>query len=309
MFMRIAPFVFVLLWSSGWIFAAAAAPYSDPLTFLAARYAFAAAALALLVPALGRRWPDNPRLWMHGLASGVLLHAIYLGGVWWAIDKGLPTPISGLIAAVQPLLTAVLAVSLIGERLNRLQWLGLSLGLAGLTLGLAPKFAGLSSGADLSTLVVINIAAMVSVTLGTLYQKRFLAGGDLMSVVMMQYLGAFIATAPAAFLLESLEIRWTVETIAAMAWSVIALSIGAVGLLLLMIRHGAVSRVASLIYLIPPTVALQSYLFFGETLLPIQLLGMGVTVLGVYLVNRTGATRGDAPISVGVRPFRNPGPD
>lgn len=174
MLLRLAPALFVLIWSTGWISAQAAAPYAEPLSFLAIRFALAALALAAILAATGRPIPRRPALWAHGLASGALLHAIYLGGVWWAISEGLPTPYSGLIAALQPLMTAGLAVSLIGERLSARQWAGLGLGLAGLLIALSPRLAAVAPGAEaaLGLLIGVNAVAMVGVTLGTLYQKR-----------------------------------------------------------------------------------------------------------------------------------------
>ena len=290
MLLRLAPVLFVLIWSTGWIVARAAAPLADPLTFLAARYALAALAMALVMLAFQVPLPRDRGIWLHGLASGVLLHAIYLGGVWYVIDEGLATPLSGLIAALQPLLTAVLAVSLLHEHLTPRQWLGLLLGLLGLVIALIPKLMALEGAAleAASWLIAINILAMVSVTLGSLYQKRFLGQGDLRAIAFMQYVGAALATLPVAFLLEDMHIALTLPAAAIMAWSVLALSLGAIGLYLLLIRHGAVSRAATLIYLIPPLVALEAAILFGEALGPVQVAGMLVTVLGVYLVNRRG---------------------
>lgn len=288
MLLRLAPVLFVLIWSTGWIAARAAAPLADPLTFLAARYALAAIALFLIMLAFGVKLPRDRRLWAHGLASGVLLHAIYLGGVWYVIDEGLATPLSGLIAALQPLITAVLAVTWLAEHLTRRQWLGLALGFAGLVIALLPRLLDLEGEAFAAAtwLIIINVVAMISVTLGTLYQKRFLQGGDLRAISLIQYIGATLATLPFAYLLEEMHITINVESIAIMAWSVLGLSLAAIGLLLLLIRHGAVSRAATLIYLIPPLVALEAWMLFGEDLAPIAILGMLITVFGVYLVNR-----------------------
>ena len=288
MLLRLAPVLFVLIWSTGWISARAAAPYADPLTFLAARYALAALALVPILLAFRIKVPRAPHVWAHGLASGVLLHAIYLGGVWYVITEGLATPLSGLIAALQPLVTAVLAVTWLAEHLSRRQWAGLALGFAGLVVALLPRLLSLE-GEALTTaarLIVINVVAMVSVTLGTLYQKRFLQGGDLRAITFLQYVGATLATLPFAFFLEDMHIALTTTSVLIMAWSVFGLSLAAIGLLLLLIRHGAVSRVASLIYLVPPLVAVEAYVLFGEALSLPAVLGMLVTVLGVYLVNR-----------------------
>ena len=288
MLLRLAPVLFVLIWSTGWITARAAAPLADPLTFLVARYGFAALALALILVAFRVKLPTDRRLWIHGLVSGVFLHAIYLGGVWYVIDNGLATALSGLIAALQPLLTAVLAVTWLAERLTARQWLGLVLGFAGLLIALLPRLLSLEGEALVAGgwLIAINAAGMLSVTLGTLYQKRFLQGGDLRVISLLQYVGAMIVTLPVAWLLEDMHIALTLESALVLAWSVFGLSLAAIALLLLLIRNSAVSRVATLIYLIPPMVAVEAWLLFGETLAPLTIAGMLVTVFGVYLVNR-----------------------
>lgn len=294
MLLRLAPVLFVIIWSTGWISARGAAPYSDPLTFLTLRYTLAALALVLILLVFRIKLPSDKHIWLHGLISGVFLHAIYLGGVWYVIAQGLATPLSGLIAALQPLMTAVLAITWLGEHLSRRQWVGLTLGLAGLVIALIPNLVELEDEALTAAnwLITINIAAMISVTLGTLYQKRFLQGGDLRAITLLQYIGAITITAPAALLLEDLHYEVNLQSTLIMAWSVFGLSLAAIGLLLLLIRHGAVSRAATLIYLIPPVVAVQAWLFFGESLSPLQVGGMLITVTGVYLVNLKSHPKG-----------------
>lgn len=285
--LTLAPGLFVLIWSTGWISARFAAPYADPLTFLSVRYALAGALLAVLCVASGAVWPRGKAA-AHAALSGVLLHAIYLGGVWWAISKGLPAGISGLIAAVQPILTAFLAPRLAGETIPLRHWLGIVLGFGGILMVLGPKLAGLSGAALSSQLMPlgINVIAMISVTLGTFYQKRFIAAGDLRAVTVLQYAGALAITLPIAWLTEPMRIAWNLSMVLNMAWAVLALSIGAIGLLLMLIRQGAVSRAAALIYLVPPTVALEAFLLFGETLNGLQMVGMAVTAFGVALAVR-----------------------
>lgn len=285
--LTLAPGLFVLIWSTGWISARFAAPYADPLTFLSVRYALAGALLAVLCVASGAVWPRGKAA-AHAALSGVLLHAIYLGGVWWAISKGLPAGISGLIAAVQPILTAFLAPRLAGETIPLRHWLGIVLGFGGILMVLGPKLAGLSGAALSSQLMPlgINVVAMISVTLGTFYQKRFIAAGDLRAVTVLQYAGALAITLPIAWLTEPMRIAWNLSMVLNMAWAVLALSIGAIGLLLMLIRQGAVSRAAALIYLVPPTVALEAFLLFGETLNGLQMVGMAVTAFGVALAVR-----------------------
>ena len=287
--LRVAPAIFVLIWSTGWISARFGAPYADPLTFLAVRYALAAAVLVAIATAAGATWPRGGAIG-HAMTSGVLLHGIYLGGVWWAIRHGLPTGVSGLIAAVQPILTALLAPWLIGERISRPQWIGIGLGFVGIGLVLEPQLETLSRDTVAAVLVpmIVNVVAMISVTLGTFYQKKFIATGDLRTVTTLQYVGAFLVTLPVAWLIEDMRITWNVTVIATMAWSVLALSLGAIGLLLLLIRNGAVSRAATLIYLVPPAVAIEAFLLFGERMAPVQVVGLVVTAAGVALATRRG---------------------
>ncbi len=208
--LRIAPVLFVLIWSTGWISARFGAPYADPLTFLAIRYTLAAAVIVAFASVAGASWPRGGAVG-HAMASGVLLHGIYLGGVWWAIRHGLPTGVSGLIAAVQPILTALLAPALIGERISRLQWAGIALGFAGIALVLEPQLETVTRETMAAVVVpmVVNVVAMVSVTFGTFYQKRFIATGDLRTVTALQYVGAFLVTLPAALLLEEMRISGT----------------------------------------------------------------------------------------------------
>ena len=285
--LRLAPAIFVAIWSTGWVVARYGADYSDPFTFLVVRFALAFFAMAAIAVVFRAPWPKGKARW-HAMMSGVLLHAIYLGGVWWAIARGVPAGISGLIAAIQPILTAVLAPIVLKERIGWSQWSGIALGFAGIALVLEPKLAALGGTVDSLAFVplAINALSMVSVTAGTFYQKRFIPSGDLRTVTALQYSGAFLAVLPFAVLLEPMHMAWGWQLAAVMGWSVIALSLGAIGLLLLLIRRGAVSRAAALIYLVPPSVALEAWLAFGETLAPVQLAGMVLTVMGVALATR-----------------------
>lgn len=285
---RAIPLVFVLIWSTGWIVARYAADVADPLTFLSLRYVIAGAALFAFALAARATWPRSGAEWGHALFSGVLIHAIYLGGVWWAIRHGLPASLSALLAALQPILSALLAPALLRERIGATAWLGVALGFVGLVVVLAPKLIGVAPDALAAAwpLIAINAAAMVSVTLGTFYQKRFIRSGDLRSVAVLQYVAAALVTLPVAAALEPMRLEWGVTLALSMAWSVLALSIAAIALLLLLIRRGEVSRSAQLIYLIPPTASLEAYALFGEQLSLTQLAGMALTVAGVALASR-----------------------
>ena len=285
--LRLAPALFVAIWSTGWVSARYGADYSDPLTFLSVRFALAVVAMLIIIVASRAEWPKGRGI-LHAMMSGVLLHALYLGGVWWAIAHGVPTGISGLVAAIQPILTAFLAPMILREQIGRLQWAGIFLGFCGIALVLEPKLSAIDPAhlRDALGPLLINMLAMVSVTFGTFYQKRFIPKGDLRTVTALQFAGAFLVVTPLAFLLEPMRMEWNIQLIAVMVWSVLALSLGAIGLLLLLIREGAVSRAAALIYLVPPSVAVEAYFAFGETMQMLQLAGLGLTVLGVALATR-----------------------
>lgn len=286
--LRAAPLTFVFLWSTGWISARAAAPYADPLTFLAVRFTLAAIALAVIAVLWRAPWPSSAKEMGHAAVAGILMHAIYLGGVWYAVGHGVPAGISGVIAASQPILTAMLAPALIGERISWRQWAGITIGFLGILLVLQPKLASLqpSELQPILFALAINGIGMISVTLGTFYQKRFIPAADLRTSTCVQYLAAAAVTLPVAYLTETMRLEWNLQTAATMAWSVLALSICSIALFYVLIRNGAVSRAATLIYLVPPTVALIAWALFGETLVPLQLAGMAITAAGVALAVR-----------------------
>jgi drug/metabolite transporter (DMT)-like permease len=287
-FIRATPLTFALLWSSGFIVAKYAAPDADPFTFLTARFGSAALILLLLAVVSGAPWPRSARGVGHSMMAGVLLHGGYVGGVWWAVSQGLPAGISGLITAGQPLLTALLAMPLLGERVTRLQWCGIVAGFIGIMLVLAPRLAGveLAALAGVALPMLANAGATVSVTLGTFYQKRFVPVTDLRTGTCLQYVGALAVVLPLALMTETLRFDPTMTLLASLAWSVLVMSIAAIALLLMMIRHGELSRVAALIYLVPPLTVLEAYLLFGESLDAVQIAGVAVTVVGVWLATR-----------------------
>jgi drug/metabolite transporter (DMT)-like permease len=285
---RLVPAIFVFLWSTGWIVAKYAAMHADPLTFLAVRHGLAACAFASVCLFVRAKWPPDATGVGKAILSGVFLHGLYLAGVWYAIGQGVPSGLSGIIAGLQPLLTALAAPFLLGERLSRRQRVGLVLGFAGILIAISPQLlASLAAGlTGLGLPLIINLVAMSSVTYGTLYQKRYLQDGDIWTTATLQFVGAFAVTLPIAMLAEEMRFDWTYQAMAAMAWSVLAISMGAVLLLLHLIRRGQVSRAASLIYLMPPMVALEAALLFGEPLTWPMIAGTVIVVTGVYLVNR-----------------------
>lgn len=283
---RLAPAIFVLLWSTGWVVAKFGAIVSEPLTFLSIRYVTAAILFGALCWLSGASWPRDTRTIVHAVISGAFLHGIYLGAVWWAIGEGVPAALSSIIAALQPLMTALAAPFFIGERLNGRQKLGLCLGFLGVLLAVLPKFFGQGAAEIPAFALIVNMLGMAAVTYGTIYQKQHLQTGDIRSIATLQYVGAMIVTFPLALGLESLQLDFGFAFLALLAWSVLGISMGAILLLLYLLRRGQVSRAASLIYLVPPIAALQAAAIFGEELTIPMIAGTAIVVVGVYLTNR-----------------------
>ena len=279
---RLAPPLFVLIWATGFIVARFVAPHAEPLTFLLVRYVLAIAVLAALVTAAGVAWPRDSRTWRNSLVAGVLLHGFYLGGVFWAVKNGLPAGIAALVVGLQPLMTGLLAVPLLGERVSPRRWLGIGLGFIGAVLVILPK---LGTGAP-PLAVGVALFAMLSITLGTIWQKRTAGALDMRVNALIQYVGAALVTVPGVLLTESFRMDMSWPLLAGLAWAVLGLSIGAIGLLLYLIRHGAVTGVATLLYLVPPVAAIMAFLLFGETLSPIQIAGMACAAIGVAVAGR-----------------------
>jgi drug/metabolite transporter (DMT)-like permease len=283
--LALMPLVFVVIWSTGFIVAKYGLPYAPPLTFLLLRFAGVLLVLLPLVLLLRAPWPVGRM--GHVAVAGMMIQAGYLAGVWCAIKLGMPAGLSALIVGLQPILTAF-AAPLVGESVQRRQWWGLLLGLAGVALVVANKI-GLSglSGASIG----LCVFALLSITLGTLYQKKYCAHFDLRTGTIIQFAASIAVVLPFAIWFEHFSlaldtVQWTPRFIGAWLWSVLALSIGAIFLLYALIRNSAATRVTSLLYLTPPTTALMAWLMFGEALSPIGLAGMVLAVVGVAFVVR-----------------------
>jgi drug/metabolite transporter (DMT)-like permease len=282
-FARLAPAVFVLLWSTGFVGAKFGLPYSEPVTFMWYRYTIVSALLGAFVLAVRAPWPRQPLAYVHLAVTGLLLHGVYIGGVFIAIAHGMSSGIAALIVGVQPLLTATLVGPLLGERLSTRQWLGFFVGFAGLVLtvletldrGELPLFG-----------LVTCLCALLAITFGTLYQKRHTAGVDSRVGALVQFMATAVAAGLVANLFETRVVEWHPRFVFALAWLCLALSLGAISILWALIRRGAAARVASLFYLVPPVTALEGYFLFGETLHPVQMLGIATTAIGVALINR-----------------------
>lgn len=289
---RLIPATFVLLWATGFIGARYAMPWAEPFTFLAVRFAIAAAILGGIILAIGSK-KLTVRGALHAVAIGMLLHGVYLGGVFWAIHQGLPAGLSALIAGLQPLVTAVLAGALLGEEIRPRHWLGLAVGFVGVVIVLSPKLGALGGGVTWQTLTA-SVIAMAGISAGTIWQKRVGSSGDLVTGTFWQYIGGGLLMTIASFAFEHQQVTVNGELIFAMAWLVFVLSTGAIFLLMVMIRDGAMSKVASLFYLVPAVTAVIAWLLFDEQLSAVQLVGMAIATLGVGLATAQPGTRARA---------------
>ena len=279
------PALFVLLWCTGYLVVRIAMPDAGPVRFLSWRFGLAAVLLAIAAIAL--RAPGARRRidYVHMAVVGLLLHGIGLGGVWVALDLGVETGVAALVMGTQPLITAALAVGFIGERIDRRAGAGLALGFAGVTLVIHHKLTGLGEPAGLAAVVV----AVVSMTIGMLYQKRRCAHIDMVTSTTVQLAVAGAAAFAAAWWIDDRPVEWTLRIFATLGWSVLVLSIGATLVLYMLLRRGDASRVASLLYLVPPLTAVMAWIGFGETLAPFTIAGMLLTAAGVALVAGSGA--------------------
>lgn len=277
------PALFVLLWSTGFVFARLGLDYAEPFTFLALRFAIATVLIGAIALAMRAPWPRSLGETGHFAVIGLLLHGCYLGGTYAAMAAGVPAGIAALIVGLQPLLTASVVGPLLGERVRPVQWSGLFLGFAGVGLVLWEKLVLDKVPWWAAAWAVL---ALVAITCATLYQKRFCPTMDWRSGGVIQYAAATAMIGAAALAFEKNTVAWTAGLLFALGWLVIVLSMGAIALLNWMIRRGAAARVASLFYLVPPVAALESWLIFGERLGPAALIGMAATVFGVALVMR-----------------------
>lgn len=284
------PAVFVVIWSTGFIVAKYGLPYAPPLTFLAIRYVLSIVCFLVWIVLARAAWPRTGAQWGHLAVTGLLMHAGYLGGIWSAMKAGMGSGLTALIVGLQPVLTA-LWVSWMSSgnggnaqsRVSPRQWAGLAFGLGGLLLVVSRKFG---IGQEVSALTLVcTVFALFCITAGTLYQKRFVQPTDVRTANAIQLAAAFVVTLPLA-LFETEAVNWNVHLLGAMAWSVLALTLGGSSLLYLLIQRGAATAVTSLLYLVPPTTALMAWALFGESITLATIAGTALTALGVSLVVR-----------------------
>ena len=284
--MRAMPWVFVLIWSTGFIVARFGMPHAPPLSFLSIRYALSVLCFGVWIAIARVAWPRGRRQWAHLAVVGVLMHAGYLGGVWAAVKSGIGAGTVALLVGLQPLLTAIWLTAAAPRadqvHVSRRQWLGLLLGLLGLALVVWRK---LGVGEVTMWNLLLAMLALLCITAGTLYQKRFVAACDVRTANTVQLLAALAVTLPLAWL-EQEAVVWHPQLIGAMLWSVLVLTLGGSSLLYLLIQRGAATQVTSLLYLVPPCTALMAWALFDEAFTPTMFAGMALTAVGVSLVVR-----------------------
>lgn len=285
---QFAPALFVFLWSTGFIGARMGAPYSEPMTFLTIRFVIV---LVLLIPIaffLKAKWP-SAREAFHAFIAGLLLHGAYLGGVFWAIDDGMPAGLTALLMGLQPVVTAFFAALVLKEAINRNHVFGFILGMIGISLVLYPRL----QGGDFSVTpaqIGASLLAVLGISFGTIYQKRFASNLDMRASTVWQYIAASLSIGLIAYATETQTLEWTPEFIFALGWLVLVLSIGAIFLLLFLIEQGAVSNVAGLFYMIPAVTAVFSWILFDEPITLIQIVGIIITGAGVFLASHAKMT-------------------
>ena len=286
MLTRSLPAVFILLWSSAFISAKYGLPDAGPFSFLLTRFVIVFLLFGTIALIMRRPWPRGPMI-VNLLFVGVLMHGFYLGGVFFAIAQGMPAGLSALIVSIQPVLTTALGVWLLDERPAPAQWLGIALGAVGVVLVLWPRLGG-----DIPLLGLVScIVSLLAITVGTIWQKRHGGGMDLVSGNAVQALAAAVLYGIIVLVFEPYHVEWTIEFSLAMGWLVFAVSLGAVSILMVLIKSGSAAATTSLFFLVPPSSAIMAWIVFGEALGPMGIAGLGITTAGVWLVNRRTANR------------------
>jgi drug/metabolite transporter (DMT)-like permease len=276
--------LFVVLWSTGFIGAKYGLPYIEPVTFLTLRFALVAVALGLWVLLARAAWL-TVRQARDAAVIGILLQAVYLGGIYKAIDLGVEAGVSALIVGLQPVMTAFIARQFLGERLSPVQWAGIALGVLGVALVVTRK---LEAGVGDWRGVALCLGSLAGISIASILQKTRAAAHPVRASTLVQFIAALAVLAPLSFAFETREVTWSTELIVTLAWLVLVMSLGALSLLLFLIRRGAASNVASLFFMVPPTTALMAWGIFGEVMGPVEIGGVAVTTIGVVMVNRPG---------------------
>ena len=276
--------LFVFIWATGFIVAGIVSTRADPLTFLTVRHGCSIVVFTLLSVAVKAAWPRDIKVWRDAMIAGMLLHGFYIGGVFWAVSQGMGAGMMGLITGLHPLFTALLALPLLHERLNARQWAGIVVGVVGVALIVSPKLG--SAHAIPMHALVVGLLATLSLTLGTIWQKLSKPQMDLRVNASIQFVGAFLLTLPFALGLEAGRFDHGAALYGALAWAVFGLSVGGISIMLYLLRRGAASKVAPLLYLSPPIAGLMALVLFGEALDAVQAAGMVLAIAGAFAARR-----------------------
>ncbi len=283
MLLKAAPFLFILSWASGFPITRFGLEFCEPFTLLWIRSAIVVIIVGLYAFIVRAPWPNRQEI-AHIALVGITLQCLYLGAMFSALGEGVSQGVAALVAGMQPLLTAAVVGVTLGEKVTRTQWVGFTLGFAGLFIVLSER---LGIGAATTAGFIFSGLTPIFITGASLYQKKYCANSDLRIVMIVQQAAAGICNFCLAMALENGSVEWSAEVVFVWAWLVVILTIGATNLLYLMLRHGEAARVASLFYLTPPTTVFLGWITYGETMGIIAMGGFLVSIAGVFLVTRS----------------------
>lgn len=281
-FITLVPWIFVFLWSTGFIAAKFTVQYAPPFQLLFLRGAFSCVVFLLMAIVTGVKFP-SPKGAIHQLQVGLLLHSVFLGGCFYAIHRGIPAAIVALITGLQPVLTAIYVSVFEKHRLNLRRWAGVLVGFTGVFLVLSP---GKQPFHIEPWALASALLGLLGVTAGTLYQKKVHNDGHVLTATFFQYVSLTLSMGLLSYATETQATQWNLSFILGLIWLVIGVSVTAILLLIFMIRSGESTKVATYFYLVPVLTAIEAWVLFGETVTGTTLLGMGVAIVGMLLVLR-----------------------
>ena len=282
MMIRVFPFIFIILWSSAFVTTKPIIDNSDPFAALAFRFFFVALGFLIFVIYTKQKVVANRKNLLQSIFSGVLFHGVYLGGVFYSVSIGMPTGITALIVTLQPILTNALAGKFLNEKVSFKQWIGIALGFVGATLVL-----GFDIGSKLPVIgVVSSFIALLAITSSTLWQKKISNNLPLSVSNMYQAIGGCLFHIIIIFIFTDPYINFTPTFLIAMSHQILLVSFGAFTILMFLIKKNSASKTVSLFFLIPPTTAIIAWLFLGEILNNLDIIGFAIATLGVFIATR-----------------------
>jgi len=284
MLTKLAPGLFVFLWSTGFIGVKYGIPYAPPFYFIAIRMAIAACLLFIAISFLRKSQPITRAIIWPSTLIGLTLHGAYLGGCFFAVSRGMPAGIAALIVSLQPVLVSLFAAKYLNEPLRPRAVFGLTLGLVGLFVVVIPRINITGTNAISLVAVTASVIGLLGGTSGTILQKKYGGAIPTLAGTSIQYAATALVLLVLALLFEEPNITWSPEFIGALTWLVLALSFGAILLLFFLLAQGSAASVSSLYYLVPAVTAIIAYFLFDEHISTLSLIGTAITVVGVWLV-------------------------